>query len=125
MIGLYALGIFLLWLWLTWLLVKFGWRNCKQGINTKSLGIGLIVLAWFAASFWYGGGRKVYYDWQVNQMCAKDGGVTIYESVELPAEQYDRYAKRNWVLPDESDLKPSDEYYYSRERIISHISNLL
>jgi hypothetical protein len=34
--------------------------------------------------------RKAYYDWQVRQMCAKSGGVTIYERVRITAEQASR-----------------------------------
>jgi hypothetical protein len=30
--------------------------------------------------------RKAYYDWQVRQMCEKDGGVMVYEHIEISPE---------------------------------------
>jgi hypothetical protein len=30
--------------------------------------------------------RKAYYDWQVRQMCEKDGGATVYEHIKLSPE---------------------------------------
>ncbi|PIV76080.1 MAG: hypothetical protein COW56_02130 [Rhodocyclales bacterium CG17_big_fil_post_rev_8_21_14_2_50_68_7] len=50
-----------------------------------------VGLVWFGLLFWYGGGRKYYYDWQVEKLCAKDGGVKVYETVRLPAERFDKF----------------------------------
>ncbi len=30
--------------------------------------------------------RKAYYDWQIGEMCAKDGGITIYEHIRITPE---------------------------------------
>ncbi|MEA3452056.1 MAG: hypothetical protein U9Q83_09175, partial [Bacteroidota bacterium] len=64
----------------------FLWRKRKSKkrrwiIAAVSL-VGVVVMAW------YGFGRVVYYDWQVKKMCAIDGGITVYETVELPAEMF-------------------------------------
>jgi len=72
-----------------------------------------VGLVWFGLLFWYGGGRKYYYDWQVEKLCAKDGGVKVYETVRLPAERFDKYG--NVHIPDKKDAKPEDEYYYVSE----------
>ena len=71
-----------------------------------------VGLVWFGLLFWYGGGRKIYYDTLVNRMCKLDGGVKVYETVKLPAEEYDQYAKRNWILPHITQEKSADKYYY-------------
>jgi len=116
MSGLYLLGVIALWLWLTRLMWK-AWRRGRRAVNAdrRRLWNALAIVAgllWFGASFWYGGGRKYYYDWQVEKLCAKDGGVKVYETVKLPAEEYDQYAKRNWILPHITQEKSADKYYY-------------
>lgn len=116
MIGLYALGLFLLWLWLTWLLVRLCWRNYKQGNNKQNIVIGLVILAWLAASFWYGGGRKVYYDWQVTQMCAKDGGIQVYETVILPPEKFDKWGLVNFFRTSKGELALGPQYMYKKKK---------
>ena len=35
-------------------------------------------------------GRKAYWDAQVRNMCAKDGGVTVYETITLSEVEYKR-----------------------------------
>jgi len=95
MSGLYLLGVIALWLWLTRLMWK-AWRRGRQAVNAdrRRLWNALAIVAgllWFGASFWYGGGRKYYYDWQVEKLCAKDGGVKVYETVRLPAERFDKF----------------------------------
>lgn len=56
-------------------------------------------------------GVKAYYDRQVSELCAKDGGVEIYETVVLPAEQFDKLKQRNFVLFSKALAEPNDEYY--------------
>lgn len=53
--------------------------------------------------------RKAYYDLQVRALCAKDGGVMVYETVRLTAERFDELKRKNFVL--EYQAKPTDEYY--------------
>jgi len=61
-------------------------------------------------------------DQEVRRLCAKDGGVKVYETVKLPAEQFDQYGnpqfgrKGGIQIPSEKDMKESDEYYYVRKR---------
>lgn len=103
MSGLYLLGVVALWLWLTWLLLRFGWRKVlrkEKGITTEKLLVISVVLTWLGASFWYGGGRKYYYDWQVERMCAVDGGVKVYETVRLPANEFDKWGMVRFYKPN-------------------------
>jgi hypothetical protein len=89
MSGFYLIGIVTLWLWLTWRLLRVGKRVLSQENKTdrsRRVLMVVIIIAWFGASFWYGGGRKLVYDAVVLSLCAKDGGVKVYETVELPAE---------------------------------------
>jgi hypothetical protein len=59
-----------------------------------------VAFVWLAASFWYGGGRKYYYDAEVERLCAIDGGFKVYETVRLPAERFDEYGDIHFPLRD-------------------------
>lgn len=56
---------------------------------------------------------QVELDSEVRRLCAIDGGVKVYESVELPREQYD--VQGNPRLPSKATAKPTDAYYFERE----------
>ena len=53
---------------------------------------------------------KAHYDQQVREMCAKDGGVRVYETVRLPAEEFDEFGDIR--IPANQNAKPKDEYLY-------------
>lgn len=112
MSGLYVLGIVVVWVLLTSLLWKV-WRSFRaEGRNPDVLFV-VLALAWLAGSFWYGGGRKFYYDAEVNRLCAIDGGIKVYETVKLPADKFDKYGVVR--IPSKNDAKPADQYYYDRD----------
>lgn len=58
-------------------------------------------------------GVKAYYDRQVRELCAKDGGVRVYETVRLPAEKFNQWGQPNFRIPitPYTKLKDTDEYY--------------
>lgn len=94
MSGLFFVAVVLLWSWLTWLVLRFGWRLANRTTELRRARMALaavVVTAWLVASFWYSGGQNFYYDWKVRQMCAVDGGVNVYEVVKLPAAMFDRW----------------------------------
>lgn len=119
MSGLYLIAIVVLWVCLTWLLLWLGWHKAfkkKKGITTRKLLVGLVILAWLGASFWYGGGQKIYYDWRVDQMCAVDGGVKVYEKVELPTEKFNKWGQPNFYKPTQKENALGPEYVYRWKR---------
>ncbi len=75
----------------------------------KNLFLTSIVLC-LAASVLLTGCEKMRLDEEVRQLCAKDGGIKVYETVKLPPEKFDQYG--NIRIPTKKDAKPSDEYYY-------------
>lgn len=110
--------LFALWLALTWLMFRLGKRLlvCQtKGRAPRTVLVGLIATMWFGASFWYGGGRKVYYDAQVKKLCAKDGGVKVYETVKLPGEGFDMYGMVNFWRPDQGESTLGPNYVFKRE----------
>ena len=113
MSGLYLLGVIALWAWLSWLGWKL-WRRARTGVESNrrmfdALCIG-VALLWFGASFWYGGGQKVYYDTLVNRMCRQDGGVKVYETVKLPAEKFNQWGQVNFYKPTKGEDALGAEY---------------
>ncbi len=41
----------------------------------------------------------MYWDANVRKMCAQDGGVKVYETVELPADQFDKWGMVKFYQP--------------------------
>ncbi|MFN4341575.1 MAG: hypothetical protein ACK4FE_06020 [Azonexus sp.] len=115
MSAFYLLGLFGVWAVLTTLIWN-GWRRIHKEAK-KPIGIDIafsaVALVWLAASFWYGGGRKYYYDAEVERLCTIDGGIKVYETVKLPAGIVDKYGAIR--IPSKQDAKLSDEYYYESD----------
>ena len=55
--------------------------------------------------------NKAKADAMVDELCAKDGGIKVYETVALPADRFDRNGIVN--VPSIRSKKPGDEYYYT------------
>ncbi|MCG7894401.1 MAG: hypothetical protein JAZ12_08090 [Candidatus Thiodiazotropha taylori] len=118
MSGLFLLGLFALWLFAGWVLYRF-WRYMSPASDRKMFFykiIGIILFSfWFGIGFWYSVGKKLYYDAQVRYMCEKDGGVVVYETVELSADKFDKYGNLN--LTSEEFTKPSVGYYSTIDEV--------
>lgn len=56
------------------------------------------------------GPGKAELDAEVRRLCAIDGGVRVYETVELPAQRFDQYGQIH--VPPKQSAKPDDDYYY-------------
>lgn len=55
------------------------------------------------------GCEKTRLDQQVKELCAKDGGVKVYETVTLPPERFDEFG--NVRIPSEQNATVADEYF--------------
>lgn len=66
--------------------------------------VGVVLMAWF------GFGRVAYYDRQVRKLCAIDGGIKVYETVELTPDLLDKFGRIS--IPSESKATSSDLYFY-------------
>jgi hypothetical protein len=88
------------------------WRRSRIPLQK-----GLVVTASIAvlsSPMLISNGIKWWYDRQVSELCAKDGGVKVYETVRLTPELLDK-AGRIWI-PDKAQAKSTDEYYYVTDR---------
>ncbi|MHB1619264.1 MAG: hypothetical protein ACYCTY_04665 [Sulfuricella sp.] len=66
---------------------------------------------------WLAVGEKLWLDHQVRDLCAKDGGVRVYETVTLPSEKFNQWGQPNFNIPvtPYNKLKDADEYYLEWE----------
>lgn len=122
MSALWLLLVLGVWGGLSWLFWKTGRKFIKADVAHRRIRIGLaaaLVTLWLGVSFWYGGGRKVYYDAEVNRLCAKDGGVKVYETVRLPAEKFNQWGEPNFYNPvlKANALGPEYEFKLTSEYV--------
>jgi hypothetical protein len=61
--------------------------------------------------------ERARFDMEVRELCAKDGGLRIYETVTLPPEKFDRFGDIR--LPSKEEARPDDSYY--EEWIATHL----
>lgn len=62
------------------------------------------------------GCEKARLDQQVKELCAKDGGIKVYETVKLPPVKYDEYARNNWIFPNKAQAKLTDDFFTETDR---------
>lgn len=67
--------------------------------------IGVVVALWWVVPT----ARKAYYDAEVRALCAKDGGIRVFETAALPPGRA-RDANELFV-PLETNAKPTDNYF--------------
>ncbi len=65
----------------------------------------------------------MWLDHQVREMCARDGGVKVYETVELTPDLVDGAGRIS--IPNEEDAKLSDKYYFETEKFYFQKGNPL
>lgn len=57
--------------------------------------------------------NKAYWDYRVKQMCEKDGGVIVYEKVELTREEYRKYdGKYGYINVPFEASSDTDKFLY-------------
>jgi hypothetical protein len=61
--------------------------------------------------------RKMYYDAMVRDLCAKDGGVKVYETVALPADMFNSRGQINFFKPIKGEYALGPEYIFKEERV--------
>ena len=70
--------------------------------------VGLLVVSFLVA-----GCEKSRLDARVRELCSRDGGIKVFETVALPLNRFDKWG--NFPLPAREYAKPSDEYFYVLE----------
>ncbi|MBY0271552.1 MAG: hypothetical protein K2X06_16980 [Burkholderiales bacterium] len=96
----------------------------QQGFSTLTwlLAIPAFLIALLILAILFYEGRKAYWDAQVKEMCAKDGGVTISEQIVLSKADYDRLGGQGGIIPIPSEGKLSIKSPFFTKRIESIIN---
>lgn len=113
MIGFYYLFVIALWLLVGWFIYRLWNIKKPTTLNKKIIHIviGIFLFSiWFGGGFWEVVGKKIYWDAKVRELCAIDGGVKVYETVELTADLLDHFGRIS--IPDKSEVAQSDKYFY-------------
>ena len=79
---------------------------------------GLIVavsVTVFLGWFWLVVGEKLWLDHQVRELCAKDGGVKVYETVKLPPEKFNQWRQPNFYRPIQGENALGPEYVFKQD----------
>ena len=82
-------------------------------------------VAWISVAvlyFFYCEANKAYWDYRVKEMCLKDGGVKVFEKVDLTKEQYVNLKDFQGSIraPNEKFARPDDVLVSSSSRAILH-----
>ena len=74
--------------------------------------VALIALLLLAVGFFEA--RKAYWDYKVDKMCEKDGGVEVYETVTITENDQNRLTKLygKFQLPHEDEAQENFPYFY-------------
>ncbi len=101
---LFPLGVYQSARWL--------FRRAKHPVPKGLVVVGAIgIFAWF---LWIAIGRNMWLDQQVREMCAKDGGVKVYETVELTPDLLDKAGRIS--IPFKRQAKLSDKFYVETDK---------
>lgn len=76
-----------------------------------------IIRAAIVLFFLFWQALPAYNKWQadklVDELCAKDGGINVYETVTLPKERFNQWGRID--ISFKNHTKPNDEYYSVNE----------
>ena len=102
------------WVFIPFLVFKAARWLFRRIENRLGKGLVIATTAGLAVWFlWIAVGENMWLDHQVRELCAKDGGVKVYETVTLPADKFDKYGIVH--IPFKKYSKTEDEYYYESE----------
>lgn len=120
MLGLNYMAWLALFIWIgvpliAFLIARLIWKRSGSGLKRAlALVVGFAILS---APALVSNGVKAHYDRQVRELCANDGGVRVYETVQLTAEKFNQWGQPNFNIPvtPYTKLKDSDQYYLEWE----------
>lgn len=84
-------------------------RKIRKASLIAYLALAIVAGLWWGVPTY----RKARADTQVRELCAKDGRITIYETVKLPANSFDEFGEVR--VPHEQYRQPSDQFFYTSD----------
>jgi hypothetical protein len=91
--------------------------RCTGKNGQKRIASGLFdAVVLLAGTLLLAGCEKVQLDNQVRELCAKDGGIKVYETVKVPPEKFDSYGRLAFWDPTLGENALGIEYILKEER---------
>lgn len=98
------------------LVLLIAWRVSRHTRTpSQKRWVKAVTVAILGGLLWLAAGEKAMLDAQVRKMCAKDGGVKVYETVKLPPEKFNKYGQVNFYKPTQGENALGPEYIYKDE----------
>ena len=100
--------------------------NNQKGIGVMKVIVytPLVLLLFLAATFGFYEARKAYWDHRVREMCDKDGGVFVYDKVEVSRGLIGAFDKKYPVaLREEIANVENYPYFYQSSSLVIHKSS--
>lgn len=82
-------------------------NKARKGVLIGFLLFTLLIGLWWSVPTY----RKARADAMVQELCAKDGGMKVYEAVKLPAERFDKFGEIR--VSHSQSRKLDDEFYFT------------
>lgn len=60
--------------------------------------------------------QKIYWDAEVDRLCAIDGGIRVYETVTLPSDKFNERGQINFYRPTQGENALGSEYIFRWDR---------
>lgn len=89
------------------------WRRSESSLAQGLVMVG--AMATLAGLLWLAQGETWQADKQVRELCAKDGGVRVYETVTLPADKFNQWGQINFYRPDQGEDALGSEYMFRQD----------
>jgi len=89
----------------------------------KTIFISALVITLLAGCKGYVPGLQSYWDAQVKEMCAKDGGVTVYEKIDIDETDYQKFGGSGGVIPVPDERSKTKSYPYFTKSVRQEINS--
>ena len=90
--------------------------NTQHGTDLLRMNEGWRKLIMVAAGLLLAGCEQGRLDKQVRELCAKDGGIKVYETVKLPPDKFDKWGMVNFYRPTQGENALGPDYQFKEER---------
>lgn len=93
------------------------WSVRQRGVGVIKvillIPVALVVLVVLVVAFYEG--RKAYWDYRVQEMCEKDGGIKVYKTIGLPPSKLNEWGQPNFYRPANGKDALGDDYVFLSE----------
>lgn len=116
MSGLWLLALIAIWAFAGWIIFRLWrcWKPTARKQKVAHIAVGVLLFSiWFGGAFWEVAGKKMFWDAKVRELCAVDGGVRVYERVELSQNLID-WAGRI-AIPPRYKATAENLYFYEMQ----------